>query len=194
MADDYYGLLGVGKSASQDEIKRAFRKKAHELHPDKGGDAEAFKKVNEAYQILSDPQKRQQYDTFGSAGPGAGGFGGRSYSDFQGGDFGFGFGGGFADIFSDMFGAALANVQAEVQISVPQAVLGDSLDLRVGEEIVKLNIPAGAQDGETVTFRGKGKAYRGGRGDLTIILRVVIPRRISRRERELYEELRRLSS
>ena len=196
--NDYYSLLGVSKTASQDEIKRAFRKKAHELHPDKGGDAEQFKKVNEAYQVLSEPQKRQQYDTFGAAGP-TGGFGGGGGNygggaqgfDFNG--FGFGGGGGFGDIFSDMFGAALANIQAEVQISVAQAVLGDQIELRVGNERVSLEVPAGTQDGQQIVFRGMGKAYRGGKGDLTIILRIVIPRRLSRREKELYEELRKLS-
>lgn len=194
MADtDYYKLLGVSKTASQDEIKRAFRKKAHALHPDKGGDAEEFKKVNEAYRVLSDPQKRKQYDQFGAAGPMGGGQGGFSgnYQDF---DFGGGFAGfgGFGDIFSEMFGAAMANVQAEVQISVPQAVLGDTVELRVGNEKLKLEIPAGTQDGQQMIFRGKGNAYRNGRGDLTIILRVVIPRKLSRKERDLYDQLRKL--
>ncbi len=188
MAEDYYKLLGVEKSASAEEIKRAFRKKAHEHHPDKGGNAETFKKVNEAYQTLSDPQKRQQYDTFGAAGP-SGGFG--SNQGFGGFGFDFG-GGGFGDIFSDMFASAMANVQAEVQVSVPQAVLGDTLELRIGSEKIKLDIPAGCQDGQQVVFRGMGKAYRSGRGDLTIIIRVVIPRRLSKRERELYEELKKL--
>jgi molecular chaperone DnaJ len=111
---DYYETLGVGKNASADEIKKAFRKKAHELHPDKGGDAEAFKSVNEAYQVLGDEKKRATYDRFGHAafqgggGPaGAGGFGNYGFGGFQGGinvdDFGdlgdvlgsmFGFGGG----------------------------------------------------------------------------------------------------
>ena len=191
MASDYYSILGVSKDASQDEIKRAFRKKAHALHPDKGGDAEEFKKVNEAYQTLSDPQKKQHYDTYGSAGP-TGGYGASQGQGGYGFDFGGGFG-GFGDIFSDRFGAALANVQAEVQISVPQAVLGDRLELRIGSERISLDIPAGCQDGQQVVFRGMGKQYRGGRGDLTIILRVVIPRRISKKERELYEELKKLS-
>jgi len=187
--DDYYKILGVEKGASEADIKKAFRKKAHELHPDKGGDAEAFKKLNEAYQVLSDPQKRQQYDTFGSAGPNMGGFGGGQGAGFGG--FGFG-GGGFADIFSEMFGAAMANVQAEVQISVPQAALGDKIDLRVGGEQLTLDIPSGTQDGQAFVFRGKGQPHSRGRGDLTIIVRVAVPRRLSKRERELYEELKKL--
>ena len=196
MPEDYYSLLGVGKGANEDEIKKAFRKKAHELHPDKGGDAEAFKKVNEAYQVLSDPKKRQQYDAYGQAatnGPsGGGGAGGFDGFDFGGFGFGGGGGGGFGDIFSDMFGAALANVQAEVQISIPQAVLGDSIELRVGSEPLRMDIPSGTQDGQGFMFRGKGKAYRGGKGDLTIVVRVVIPRRISKKEKELYEQLKKL--
>ena len=63
---DYYEVLGVTKSASQDEIKKAFHKLAHKYHPDKGGDEKKFKEINEAYQVLSDAQKRQQYDQFGS--------------------------------------------------------------------------------------------------------------------------------
>ncbi len=189
-SSEYYDLLGVSKTASQDEIKRAFRKKAHEHHPDKGGDAEQFKKLNEAYQTLSDPQKRQQYDTFGSAGA-QGGYGGGGFDGFEFNFGGFG-GGGLGDIFSDMFGAAMANVQAEVQISVAQAVLGDDIDLRVGDEKIMLRIPAGTQDGQQIVFRGKGKAYRSGRGDLSIIIRVIIPRRVSKREKELYEELRKI--
>jgi len=187
VAEDYYKLLGVEKAASADEIKRAFRKKAHEHHPDKGGNAETFKKLNEAYQTLSDPEKRQRYDTFGSSPGGAGGF---NTSDYEG--FGFNFN-GFGDMFSDMFASAIANVQAEVQISLPQAVLGDRIELRIGNDKVNLEIPTGCQDGQQVVFRGMGKPYRNGRGDLTIILRVVIPRRLSKRERELYEELKKLN-
>src|SRR5579864_1530452 len=62
---DYYELLGISKSASQDEIKKAFHKLAHQYHPDKGGDEKKFKEVNEAYQVLSDAKRRQQYDQFG---------------------------------------------------------------------------------------------------------------------------------
>ncbi len=90
MPKDYYSILGVSKTASDDEIKKAFRRLAHEHHPDKGGDASKFKDMNEAYQVLSDQKKRQMYDQFGSAAfeqgspSGPGGFGG-----FGGGGFGF---------------------------------------------------------------------------------------------------------
>src|SRR5689334_21549028 len=81
---NYYDIIGISKSASQEEIKRAYRKKAHEFHPDKGnGNAEKFKEVNEAYQVLGNAEKRKQYDTYGATfeqsrrnGGGYGGFGG----------------------------------------------------------------------------------------------------------------------
>ena len=104
--ESYYDILGVKKDASEKEINRAYRKLAAKYHPDinhEPGAEEKFKKINEAHEVLSDPQKRAQYDQFGSAGPNAGagqgfgGFGGQQgYGDFTGGDFG--------DIFSQFFG------------------------------------------------------------------------------------------
>lgn len=104
MSKDYYNILGVPKSAGAEEIKSAFRKKAHEYHPDKGGDAEKFKEINEAYQILGNEKKRQQYDQFGSsfqngqAGPGFSGFEGFRADGINFEDLGDIFG-GFGDIF-----------------------------------------------------------------------------------------------
>ena len=68
MASDYYEILGVSKDATNEQIKKAYRKKALEHHPDRGGDQDEFKKVNEAYQTLGDPQKRSSYDRFGKTG------------------------------------------------------------------------------------------------------------------------------
>jgi len=82
---DYYEVLGVSKSASEDEIKKAFRKAAVKYHPDKeGGDEEKFKEVNEAYEVLKDKQKRQRYDQFGHAGVGGASGGGFSGNPFEG--------------------------------------------------------------------------------------------------------------
>src|SRR3989344_3077824 len=107
MPKDYYEILGVKKGAAKDEIKTAYRKLAHQHHPDKkGGDEKKFKEINEAYQILGDDQKRQQYDTFGQTFSGQSGPGGShgGWSPGEGG-FGFDFGGGLGDIFEDIFSA-----------------------------------------------------------------------------------------
>lgn len=108
---DYYEILGVAKNASQDEIKKAFHRLAHKYHPDKGGDEKKFKEINEAYQVLSDKQKRAQYDQFGrvfeGGQPGAGGpydfnwaWGNRTGGEDE--EFGFDFG-NISDIFEDFF-------------------------------------------------------------------------------------------
>lgn len=115
---DYYKILGINKGASEEEIKKAFRKLAHKYHPDKGGDEKKFKEINEAYQVLSNKEKRQQYDRFGrvfsaQGGPAYGGegagfdFSGWPFGPSQSGPFGevkFDFGGDFGDI-GDIFDA-----------------------------------------------------------------------------------------
>ena len=104
---DYYEVLGVSKNATQDEIKSAFRKLAKKYHPDvcKEPDAEAkFKEVNEAYETLSDSQKRQMYDQFGHNGPQGGFGGGNGYYSYSSSGFdGFGDFGDLGDIFSSFF-------------------------------------------------------------------------------------------
>ena len=107
---DYYEVLGVARSASQEEIKKAFHKLAHKYHPDKGGDEKKFKEINEAYQILSDKQKRSQYDQFGRVFE-QGAAGSDQGFDFnwawsnrgQGQDFEFDVG-DLSDVFGDLFG------------------------------------------------------------------------------------------
>lgn len=138
MSKDYYKSLGVDQKASKDDIKKAFRNLAHKHHPDKGGDAEKFKEINEAYSVLSDDQKRAQYDQFGSGGPqfggggNSGGFGGFDFSGFsqggQGGSFEFDLG----DIFGDVFGGGRKRQQTkrgkdisiDVEISFEESIFG----------------------------------------------------------------------
>jgi len=200
---DYYTILGVPKNATNEEIKRAYRKLALQYHPDRNGGGEnegKFKEINEAYQILSDPQKRSQYDQFGQTfnqaggnrgGSNQGGFEGFDFSDFQSGGFpGFGFG-GLGDIFEEFFGSAMSQVQAEVRISPAQAVLGDKFQVQVGNEKIDLNIPAGVQDGTTFRLPGKGRATRNGKkGDLLLTVRVEMPKNLNEEQRELWEKLR----
>src|SRR5665213_1693393 len=102
---DYYDVLGISKSASSEEIKRAYRKKAMEHHPDKhGGDDSKFKELGEAYETLKDPQKKAGYDQFGHAGTQGNPFGGSGGAQgFGGFDFNNMGGSGFEDIFSTFF-------------------------------------------------------------------------------------------
>ena len=147
---DYYEVLGVGKNASADEIKKAFRRKAVALHPDRGGDEDQFKEINEAYEVLKDPGKRQRYDQFGHAGVGGsaagdgnpfGGFGG----GFNGQNVNFDFGDlGLGDIFSSFFGggpgggrqrqARGSDVETRIEISFEEAVFGTEASLKLNLE------------------------------------------------------------
>lgn len=133
MKRDYYEVLGVDKSADDATIKAAYRKLAKKNHPDVNpGDKDAegrFKEINEAYQVLSNPQKRAEYDQYGHDGPQASGFGGGGYGDFSGGF------GGFEDLFSTFFGGGAAGARSngpvpgddlryDLTISFEEAALG----------------------------------------------------------------------
>lgn len=143
---DYYEILGIGKDASPDEIKKSFRRAAVEHHPDRGGDETKFKEINEAYEVLKDSEKRKRYDQFGHAGVG-GAAGGNPFEGFgQGQNVNFDFGDlGLGDIFSSFFGgsggghhsqrqARGRDVEAGVEISFEQAVFGTTVDLMLNLE------------------------------------------------------------
>ncbi len=154
MSKDFYKVLGVEKSASADDIKKAFLKLAHQHHPDKtGGDDSKFKEINEAYQVLGNKEKRAQYDQFGSAGPGMGGFGGgQGYGGFGGfqnggmninmddlGDMFSGFG------FGDIFGGGRsrsqgprrgADIEAEMTIGFEEAAFGAEKEVSLKKRVV----------------------------------------------------------
>ncbi len=174
---NYYDILGVPKSASQDEIKKAFRKLAHKYHPDKGGDGDEakFKEASEAYSVLSDQGKRQQYDTFGSAGPQGGGAGGFNADDFGGFDFS-GFRGGgqgfdFGDIFGDIFGGGRRaqqkrgrDISIDIEVDFKDAVFGTTRKVLVSKTSVCSSCSGkGAEKGSEMIScskcNGKGKIH-----------------------------------
>jgi DnaJ-class molecular chaperone len=194
MADDPYATLGVGKNASEDDIRRAFRKLAKELHPDIAkGTEERFKKVSSAYEILGDPDKRRAYDRGeidGSGDPRHPGFrqyarGARAGAAAGGGGFDeFGFG----DIFSDIFGAAGQragarpnfvskgqDVRYTLEVDFLEAVAGATkrVTLPAGGTL-DLNVPAGVADAQVLRLKGRGQRGAGGAdaGDALVEIRV----------------------
>ena len=198
---DYYEVLGVNKNASDDEIKKAFRKLAIKYHPDKNpGDKEAeakFKEANEAYSVLSDKTKRQRYDQFGHSGVGGtgGGAGGNPFEgfNFNGQSFNFDFGGGgfggLDDILGAMFGGGFRGVRrgrdyrTTTTIDFKEAIFGCTKNVSVDGEQIKLKIPAGIYDGQSIRLNGKGgpAPQEGGqRGDLYVEVRVRAHKRLTR--------------
>ncbi|MBC7708242.1 molecular chaperone DnaJ [Polaromonas sp.] len=149
---DYYELLGLSKGASADEIKKGFRKAAIEHHPDRGGDEAKFKEINEAYEVLKDPSKKQRYDQFGHAGVGGNGGGGGGYGGFegfggQGQNVNFDFGDlGLGDIFSSFFGGGQGggghsqrqargrDMESRIEITFEEAIFGTESKLNLHME------------------------------------------------------------
>lgn len=192
MSKDYYKILEVDKGASKEELKKAFRKKAHEYHPDKQTGNEAkFKEVNEAYQVLSDDQKRAQYDRFGSAGPQFGGQGGQGFGGFDFGGFNInfdGFGNGqefdLNDIFSAFGGGGFGGRRVRkgrdiilgLTLSFKESVQGVSKTIKIPSNSaekakgdVTVKIPAGIETGQMMKVAGFGEPMDGGQsGDLLL--------------------------
>lgn len=189
---DYYEVLGVSKNASDDEIKKAYRKLAIKYHPDKNpGDKEAeekFKEVSEAHEVLSDKQKRARYDQFGHAGVNGGagnpfGNGGNPFGNFNGQSFSFDFGGGgLDDILGSLFGFGPGarrprrgtDYRTQVTITFEESIFGTEKQISANGANLKVKIPAGIDDGMQIRLRGKGGAApeQGEPGDLYVVIHV----------------------
>ena len=188
---DYYKILGVSRNAKTDEIRKAYRKLAKQYHPDinkEAGAEEKYKEINEAYEVLKDPDKREKYDTLGmnwqqgqdfTPPPGWGNSGGHQRVEFSGGDFSDFFKTLFGSGFSDVFGGGSVNFgdggyshpmsrdsKADVTLSLQEAYRGGKFSMRIGDRTLRVNIPKGIKEGTELTLRGKSE--RGGDLHLTI--------------------------
>ena len=178
---DYYKILGISRDASEEEVKKAFRKLAHAYHPDKsGGDEAKFKEVSEAYSVLSDRNKRAQYDAHGSGSFNPNDFG----FDFSG----FGFGtqgfdtGDLSDILSSIFGGRRVrrgrDIAVDIELSFQESVFGAERKVVVNSKYVKqkevnIAVPPGIDDGQMIRMSGMGETLEGGvPGDLYVKVHV----------------------
>ncbi len=190
--NDPYVVLGLDRNASDEEIKKAYRKLARKYHPDlnpNNKEAERkFKEVNEAYSILSDKKKKAQYDRFGFAGfdnAEGGGYGNFDFGNFGGfrssssADFDIG------DLFENLFGGAAAgggfrrtyepkgaDVYYNISLGFKDAIKGTVVNLNLNGENIKVKIPPGIKNGSKLKVKGKGQQGPGGRGDLYLVVNV----------------------
>ncbi len=204
MSKSLYETLGVSENASADEIKKAYRKLARKYHPDINKDESAvdkFKEINAAYEVLSDDEKKAQYDQFGDQM-----FGGQNFHDFAqgqggsvdldeilrqmfgggGGGFSGGAQGGFGG-FGGGFGTPDLDVHARITVPFMTAVKGGKYSINVDGKSFDIKIPAGIKSCETLRVRGKGKTYQGHQGDLLIKVDVADSPEYERKGLDLYK-------
>jgi len=206
MSKSLYETLGVSETASADEIKKAYRKLARKYHPDINKDESAvdkFKEINAAYEVLSDTEKKAQYDQHGDQM-----FGGQNFHDFargqgqgvdldeilrqmfgggggQQGGFG-GFGGGQQGGFGG-FGGPDLDMQARIVVPFMISITGGKHNVTANGQSFDIKIPAGIKSGETMRVRGKGKQYQGQAGDLLIKVDVSASDEYERKGDNLYK-------
>lgn len=211
---DYYKILGIQKSASTEEVKKAFRKLAVKYHPDKNPNNKAaeekFKEINEANEVLSDPEKRKKYDELGEnwkqyqqQGGQEGTFdwskwenqagGYRTYTSDEGSD--------FSDFFSNIFGGEFRqqtnrprkgnDFEAEIHISLEEAYHGTTRQLQTDGETLQIKIRPGIADGHVLRLKGKGGQGRSGgaRGDIYMKVHVQFHPDFTRKGDDLYHDI-----
>lgn len=186
MSKDYYKILGIEKNASQDDVKKAFKKLALQYHPDRPtGDEKKFKEINEAYQVLNDTDKRKKYDQFGSDFEQQGGFGGgANWEDFMRaarggngqGNFNFNFGGmDFGDVFGDLFGFGGGggrgsrsrgnDIQVDIELDFNEAAFGVEKEIQLRkQDSCEVCSGSGAEPGSKLekcgTCQGRGQVVQ----------------------------------
>jgi curved DNA-binding protein len=208
---DYYKVLGITKSASQDEVKKAFRKMAVKFHPDKNpGDKKAeekFKEANEANEVLGDPAKRKKYDELGAnwkqyEQQGNQYRGQQQYSGRRQYDSGEGFGGEFSDFFESFFGGGGfsgfnqsqtrsrkgTDLSAEMELTLHDVFHGTTRQVTIDGDRVNLKVKPGTRDGQILRMKGKGSPGAGGgqNGDLLITVKLTKDPKFERRGDDIY--------
>ncbi len=215
---DYYKILGVERTADAEDIKRAYRKLAMQYHPDRNPNdktaEDKFKEINEAYQVLSDPEKRAHFDRLGSAysswqqqGGRPGGFSWEDWTRNAGGPGGvrveyediFGAGGGFSDFFSQIFGGmggfgqaagrggprAAPRYESAMVIPLKDAYLGSERHVKINDRDFQVKIPAGARTGTKLRLKGAGPNG----ADVYLVLEVTPDPRFERKDDDLITEI-----
>ena len=204
---DYYKILGIKRDATQEEIKKAYRRLAKKYHPDINKDdpqaKSKFQEINEANEVLGDPEKRRKYDEYGENWKQSDDFG--TGSNSNGNSWSYGFGGfgqgdrsenGFSDFFEQLFGKGFKNrginrgadIQATLQLTLQEAAVTHRQTFIVNGEKIAMTVPAGIADGQRIRLQKRGKAGIDGgeRGDLYITFHILPDNRFTRVDNDLY--------